>query len=217
MMHESEYALQSAADSPEPRIARIANTILDDSLLYSRWEATHANLLLPAAERRKNTAQLMELRQAEVQLVHRRALFHYLRKNNVTGPKRERIFRTMHTTRDFSDAVIAEHRQYMIAVSSHVSADHLIDVMKDVNSKRLLQMYEEAYARYYEMRCFIATADDGICSDLVRLAMRDAKRSLLRSQMRIKSELPVTHGGSFDREEALARSGRYPILDYMVG
>jgi len=102
-------------------------------------------------------------------------------------------------------------------VSSHVSTDHLIDVMKDVNSRRLLEMYEASYARYFEMRCFLATATNSTCADLIRLAMRDSAKALRRTQARIKFDKPITRGGSFEREEALARSGRYPVLNYMVG
>jgi hypothetical protein len=36
----------------------------------------------------------------------------------------------------------------MLAVSSRVSADHLMDVMSDLPSKPLLVAYEVAYARY---------------------------------------------------------------------
>ncbi len=217
LMDESEYALHSATGAPDPRVSRIATTILDDDRMYRRWETTHANLLLPIAEHRKNLPQLMELRNAEVQLVHRQALFRYLRRSGISGPRRQRLFRTLHQTRDFDDAVIAEHRNYMMAVSSHVSADHLIDVMKDVSSKRLLRLYENSYDRYFEMRCFVATAGSGGCIDLVQLAMRDAARSLTRARLRIRSETPVTDGSNFEQQADLARSGRYPILDYMVG
>ncbi len=217
LMDESEYALQSATDAPDPRVSRIASTILDDNRMYRRWESTHANLLLPVAEHRKNLPQLMELRNAEVQLVHRRALFHYLRRSGIKGAPRQRLFRTLHQTRDFNDALIAEHRHYMMAVSSHVSADHLIDVMKDVNSKRLLRFYERSYDRYFEMRCFVALSGGGATTDLVQLSMRDASRALTRARLRIQSEKPVTDGSDFEHEADLARSGRYPILDYMVG
>ncbi len=216
-MQESEFALQSATESPDERVSRIANTIIDDGRMYRRWESEHANLLVPVAEHRKNVAQLMELRNAEVQLVHRRALFRYLRRTGLNGAPREQLFRTIHATRDFNDALLTEHRRYMLAVSSHVSADHLIDVMKDVSSRRLLDVYAATYDRYFEMRCFIATEHSGICADLVRLSMRDATKSLTRVRLRIQSEAPVTDGGDFDREAALARSGRYPVLDYMVG
>jgi len=217
LMDESEFALHNAAESERERISRIATTVLDDGKIYQQWEAQHASLLRPVAEHRKNQSQLMELRNAEMQLVHRRALFRLLRRSGLKGSARERLFRTIHSTRDYNDAVLAEHRQYMMAVSSHVSADHIINVMKDVSSRRLLQMYENSYTRYFQMRCYVALAGDTDCVELVRLSMKDTARELQRTRMRIQSETPVTDGGNFDREEALARSGRYPILDYMVG
>lgn len=217
LMDESEFALHNAAESERDRISRIASTILGDGKIYQQWESQHANLLRPVAEHRKNRSQLMELRFAEMQLVHRRALFRFLQSSGLKGHTRERLFRTIHSTRDYHDAVIAEHRQYMMAVSSHVSADHIIDVMKDVSSRRLLDMYDNSYTRYFQMRCYVALAGNTDCVDLVRMTMKDTARELQRTRMRIQSEMPVTDGGNFDREEALARSGRYPILDYMVG
>lgn len=217
LMHESEYALHAAARSARKDVSRIANTIIRDNRFYRQWETTHADLLLPVAQRRKNSAQLMELRNAEIRLIHRRALFDYLKQSGLRGERRKRLFRVIHTTRDFEDAVLAEHRQFMLAVSSHVSADHLIDVMEDVSSQHLLQMYETSYASYFEMRCFIATATDSTTVDLVRLSMKDIGKQLQRIRMRLQTEIPVTYGGDFERQEALARSGRYPILDYMVG
>lgn len=217
LMHESEYALHAAADSSAKDVARIANTIIGDNSFYRQWETTHADLLRPVAQRKRNVAQLMELRRAEIRLVHRRALFNYLKESGIRGEHRQRLFRMIHTTRDFDDAVLAEHRQFMLAVSSHVSADHLIDVMEDVSSQHLLDMYETSYASYFEMRCFIATATDSTCVDLVHMAMRDAANQLQRIRMRLQTEMPITYGGSMERQLALANSGRYPVLDYMVG
>ena len=217
LMDESEYALQDASVSSSLRVSRIVNTILQDSRTYRLWESQHADLLLPVAEHGNKKRQILALRNAEVQLVHQQALFRYLRANEVRGVPRRRLFRTFHTTLDYHRAVLIEHRQYMLAVSSHISADHLIDVMNDVNSKNLLRQYEKSYARYFEMQCYVAGTGDSNCIELVRATMEDARDQLQRVRLRIQSEPPVSDGDNFDRQEALARSGRYPVLNYMVG
>ena len=216
-MDESEYALRHACDSSSQRVSRIVNTILGDSQKYKIWESRHADLLLPVAEHNNKKRQMMALRNLEVQLVHQRALFRYLRDQRVRGEPRRQLFRLFRATRDYREAVLAEHRQYMLAVSSRISTDHLIDVMHDVNSKRLVRQYEESYADYFKLQCFLATTEDSIFIELVRLTMRDARKELQHKRQRIESESPVSDGDSFDRQAILAQSGRYPVLNYMVG
>jgi len=217
LMDESEFALHHAADFPSPRVSRIVNTLLQDSRTYRLWESQHAGLLLPVAEHGNKKRQILALRDAEVRLMHQRAFFRYLRANEVYGAPRRRLFRIFHATLDYHHAVLVEHRQYMLAVSSRIATDHLIDVMNDVNSKNLLRHYEKLYARYFVMKCYVAGGGDSKCVELVRSTMDDVRDQLRWVRRRIESEPPVSDGGSFDRQEALARSGRYPVLNYMAG
>ena len=46
--------------------------------------------------------------------------------------------------------------------------------------------------------------------------MQDTRDQLKRMRQRIESESPATGCASFDRQELLARSGRYPVLNYMI-
>ena len=217
LMSESEYALHNASDSSSPGDLRIIDTVLQNSRLYRLWESRHADLLLPVAEHSHKKRQIVALRNAEVQLVHRRALFVYLRSNGVRGDARRRLFRIFHQTLDYHNAVLAEHRQFMLAVSSRISTDHLIDVMNDPQSKSLPRQYEKLYQQYFEMKCYVAGMGDSKCIGLVRLTMQDTREQLQQMRRRIESESPANGCASFDRQEPLARSGRYPMLNYMVG
>lgn len=217
LMDESEYALQDASESSPALVSRVVKTVLDDSHIYRMWEARHADLLLPVAEHGDKKRQILALRNAEVQLVHRRALFTYLRSNNVRGVQRMHLFRRLHSTVDYQDAVVAEHRQYMLALSSRVSADHLIDVMNDPKSKALIDQYRALYTRYFEMQCYVAGLGNSDCFDLVRETMGDVREQLGRVRTLIETERPEQTCRSFDRQEPLARSGRYPVLNYMIG
>ncbi len=217
LMGESEYALHYASDSSSLRESRIVNTLLQDKRIYKLWESRHADLLLPVAEYGDRSHQVKALRDAEVRLVHRRALFRYLRENEVRGKQRRQLFRILHSNLDYHDAVLTEHRQYMLAVSSRISTDHLIDVMRDPKSKSLPRKYERLYTRYFEMQCYVMGMGDSKCFELVLSAMGDARDQLRRQRRHIESVPPDSECDSFDRQESLARSGRYPVLDYMVG
>ncbi|MDH3613440.1 MAG: hypothetical protein OEU90_08250 [Gammaproteobacteria bacterium] len=215
LMDLSELALQDAAGSSLPRDSRIATTILHDNQQHSQWESRHARLLLPVAQQSRKKRQIVALRNAKVQLVHRRAFFKYLRAHEVRGEQRRRLFRLFHTTLDYNDAILAEHRHYMLAVSSRISTDHIIDVMDDMNSSLLLRHYEKTFARYFEMKCYVACARDSDCSQLVHQSMRELQAQLLRIRRSIESVPPSGDSGNFDRQELLARSGRYEALNYL--
>ena len=215
LMNASEYALQDATESAPPRESRIASTILGDDKKYKEWELRHANLLLPVAEHRQKKYQVLELRSAEMQLVHRRALFTYLQTHTVSESKRKELFRLYHTTLDFHDAVLTEHRHYMVAVSSHISTDHIIDVMDDYTSTSLLEQYEKTFSRYFEMKCYIACARDGHTVGLVRNSLRDLQAQLLRIRRRVQTSPPEPKKGSFEKHELLSRTGRHEIRNYL--
>ena len=215
LMDVSEFALQGAAESASARESRIATDVLRDDRKYREWESRHADLLLPVAEQSRKKPQIVALRDAEAKLVHRRAFFRYLRAREVRGEARKRLFRLFHSTLDYNDAVLAEHRQYMLAVSSRISTDHIIDVMEDSNSNLLLQQYEKAFSRYFEMKCYVACAGGSDTARFVQQSMRDLQGRLLQLRRQMQTQSPAGHGGNFDRQELLSRSGRYPVLDYL--
>lgn len=216
LMSASEYALHGAAESEIPRESRIATTIIGDNLKYREWELRHANLLVPVAEQKSEKYQILALRKANVQLVHRRAFFNYLQTHPVNSLRREQLFRLFHSTLDLNQAILTEHRQYMLAFSSGISTEHISDVMHDPSSTRLTDLYEKTFARYFEMKCFIAsTGENSSTRDMVTLSLRDVRRQLLRLQRRLETDLPREWHGNFEEQELLARSGRYEALNYL--
>jgi len=215
LMDASEIALQDATESPLPRDARIATTILTDARKYREWECRHADLLLPVAAHSARKRQVVALRQAEIHLIHRRALFTYLQTHELSDDQREKVFRLFHSTLDYQEAILTEHRQYMLAVSSHISNDHIIDVMQDETSVSLLRQYETVFGRYFEMKCYIASSSDSYCVELIRSSVRDVYGQLLRIRRRMETEPPAVDFGDFHQQELLARSSRYEIQNYL--
>ena len=217
LMDESEQALSDAAESRCGRDARIARQILGDSKIHRLWESRHADLVMPVAEQSKRAPQIYKLRDIEVKLLHRRSLIRHIRKHGVTGKKRDRLFSIFYGPTDTTDAILKEHKQYTLAVSSRVSTDHLINVMHDPVSVKLLRQYESVYSRYFEYYCFVNCTDDAVLADAAKVEMIGLRRQAMQLIKRIHSERPEDGHSSFEREALLARSGRYPIVDYMVG
>lgn len=215
LMDESEQALLEAAQSGAGTESRIAREIIGDSRTHGLWEARHAELVRPVAEERARAPQIIALRDIEVRLVHRRALIDHVRENGIRGAERERLFRVFYGPKEFQDAVLAEHRQYMLAVSSGVSAEHLIDVMQDPPSRKLLRLYETAYARYFEMYCYVMASEDTASADASRFLMTDLRKQAERVRRLISTQRPDNRAADFERQAVLARSGRHRALNYL--
>ncbi len=216
LMDESEQALSDAAESDRERDSRIAKQILNDSRFHRLWESRHADLVKPVADSSRRKEQLFQLRDIEVKLLHRRALIKHIRKHAITGYEREQLLSVFYGPRDTYDAILTEHRQYTLAVSSRVSTDHLINVMHDPVSVYLLDEYESVYSKYFGLYCFIVTSQRKTEVEAVKLEMTTLRRLAMRLLKRLHSEAPDDSHSSFEREALLARSGRYPIRDYML-
>jgi hypothetical protein len=169
------------------------------------------------AERRRPIEQVHALREIEVRLVHRRALIDHIRKNHIHGAERDQLFAALYGPKDIVDAILVEHRQYMLAVSSYLSTEHLIDLMSDTEGKRLLRQYESLCEKYFELYGEIVRCQDAILADAARPLMINARERINKVRQRIKSVKSPRSYPDFDRQALLARSGRYPIKDYMVG
>jgi hypothetical protein len=216
-MDESEQALYAAAQQDSGTDSRIARQITGDAKSLGLWESLHAELVRPVAEQNGRTPQVLALRDAEVRLVHRRALIDHVRERQLRGRDRERLFQVFYGPREFQGAVLAEHRQYMLAVSSRVSTDHLIGLMSDPVSKKLLADYETLYTRYFDLYCYVVGSEDRACAEAARHLMTAARQQAERMRRRINTARPDGRAADFERQAILARSGRYPVLDYMVG
>ncbi len=217
LMDESEQALSDAAEGGRERDRRIARQILGDAKIHRLWESRHADLVMPVAKESRRDAQIYGLRDIEVKLLHRRALITCIREKGIAGKKRDNLFAVFYGPKDKQNAILAEHRQYTLAVSSRVSTDHLIHVMHDPVSERLIAEYEKTYSRYFELYCFVVNCRDAETVAATQLELAILRRRAMQMIKQIHSERPERGHSSFDREALLARSGRYPIQDYMVG
>ena len=217
LMDESEYALHSAADSENENDARISQLVIDDSKIYQLWEARHAQSVIPVAEERQSAGQIIKLRMLEMQLVHRRALIEHVRDKKLRGVEREKLFSLFYGPRDFQNAVIAEHRQYTIAMSSRVSADHLIGLMHDPGSRQLLQRYETVFKRYFALSCYMLKSKNEIYGNAMKPVYDETASRLKRIRKRIESEKPLNRLRDIAQQAMLAQTGRFPVRNYMVG
>lgn len=216
LMEESEMAVSDAAHGLDDQQSRIARHVLTNSETLRLWATRHADIVRPVAEVKRRTAQLVALRKAEIRVMHRMALVNHIRKSGLSGSKRDRLYAAFYGPTATTNAVLVEHRQYLLAVCSQIANDHLIGIMHDPRGKRLLGMYDAAYEHYFSLYCYVASTEDRLAADAARDAMLDARKTATRLRNRLETVRDDREHGDFDRQVLLARSGRYPVLNYMM-
>jgi hypothetical protein len=154
LMDESERRLCIAAHCGTPLEEMIANRVLDNAADFCRWESEHAALMRRIAIERHCEAQRGALLSASMSLIHRKALFEYLRDRRVRGRQRRQLMALFFRQRDYASAIVIEHGNYLrsaasLLCSSYVGRRLLLDEVFD----QPLQQYEEIYTEYFRAYC----------------------------------------------------------------
>jgi hypothetical protein len=149
LMEESESRVEMAAYLNTPA-DQAACRVLESPDIYRRWEVEHDRLMRTVSDVRHINEQVTALRATVFRLVHRRALFEYVRVRQVNGGKRHRLLQLFYGCRDYTNAVLAEHSSYIRCSSSYVCTHHLGEhLMNDAAFSEPIQLYEQWYAEYF--------------------------------------------------------------------
>jgi hypothetical protein len=170
LMDESERRLSNAAHCGAPLEQAVANRILDSTREYGRWEDEHAGIMKRISTERRCEQQKIALLDASLALIHRKALFEYLRDRQVRGEARRRLLTLFHSHRDYEAAVIAEHGNYLRSAASFLCSSHVgTQLLMDEIFDEPLAQYENLYCEYFRAYC-----------DLASLRERDPAAAYLR-------------------------------------
>jgi hypothetical protein len=181
LMEESESRVEMAAYLSTPADAA-AKRVLESRETYRRWEAEHDRLMRSVSEQRYIDQQVTALRTTLFGLVHRRALFEYLRVHQVTGARRHRLLALFYGPRDYANAVLTEHGNYIRCSSSYVCTHYLGEnLMHDAAFEEPLQLYEQWYAEYFCTYCDAELAESD--EEKRACAPLDALKPLLKYRL----------------------------------
>lgn len=198
LMSESESRVEMAAYSHSPADI-VACRVLEQKDVYKRWESEHAVLMRSIADQGRLQRQVVALRATAFALVHRRALFEYIRERHITGAKRLRIFRLFYGNRDYCNALLTEHGNYIRSSSSLVCTQHLAEhLMHDAAFDEPLQLYEEWYREYFRAYCDTELAASE--RDRQEMAPLAALRPLLKHRLTQAREAILAMPQTPDRE-----------------
>src|SRR6266849_2223792 len=102
LMEESEARVEMAARFDSPADTLVARGILEHPDVYRRWAAEHDRLMRAVSEQARLARQVVALRSTAFGLVHRKAMFEYLRDRQLTGARRHRLFALFYGIRDYT-------------------------------------------------------------------------------------------------------------------
>ena len=182
LMEESEARVEMTACFDSPADMLVASRILENPDAYRRWEAEHDRLMRRVSEPARLDRQVVMLRSAALALVHRKAVFEYLRDRQITGARRHCLFALFYGIRDYANAVVAEHGNYVRCSSSYLCTYHLAErLMQDAAFDEPLRMYEQRYSEYFRTFCDVALARTE--EEKQASAAMDALKPLLKYQL----------------------------------
>jgi hypothetical protein len=160
LMQESESRIEMAASSTAPLDRLVTLRLLECPAELSRWEAHHDQLMRPVSAPRRLSQQVVALRATAIALVHRRALFEYLRARRLTETKRRRLIGIFYHSKGYGHAMLAEHGNYVRCSSSYLCTQHLAQhLMHDPALAAPLRLYEEWYRDYFQAYCDLELAE----------------------------------------------------------
>jgi hypothetical protein len=138
----------------------VARRIVQHPAAYRHWEAEHDRLLRAVSSHTRLAPQIGALRSAAFSLIHRKALFEYIRERGLMGTKRQRLFALFYGTRDYTSSVIVAHASFLRCSSSHICTEYLAEhLMRDAAFEEPMQLYQEWYSDYFRVFCDVELAE----------------------------------------------------------
>src|SRR5215469_14483333 len=182
LMEESESRIAAASREGTAEERLVASRVLESVVSYQQWEIGHDYLMRTVSGRSRLDAQLSALRSTAFSLMHRKALFEYLRERNITGPRRRKLLATFYGHREYTDSVIREYNNYIRCGSSYLCTVHIgLELMQDPAFDEPLQLYQEWYSEYFRIFCDSTLAETP--EERAQIESLDALRPLLKHQL----------------------------------
>jgi hypothetical protein len=198
-MRESTDRIERALHSEDVKEHLVARRISENATTWELWENEHSGLMRQVADYGVLRTQAAALRQTTLRLIHGKALFEYLRRNQVRGAERARILNYFYPTRGFQYAIISEHGGYVRKACSYLCTSHVgTGLVHDPAFLDPMQHYENLYAEYFDLYCRTLFPGEGVESASERSLLPLLKHQLnewrwiilnpRESQSRIKHE-----------------------------
>lgn len=160
LMDESGARIQQLARHGTAAERRVALRVLDVPRAWSLWESEHTALMRKVASAARGAGQTGALKSGTFALIERKALFEYLTRRELRGDARRRMLARFYGGRAYTDAMIAEHGNFVRATCSHLCSKHIgTVVMLDGAFQEPLARYEQLFDEYFQTFCDVTLGE----------------------------------------------------------
>jgi hypothetical protein len=193
LMRESTDRVHSALYSDIPNEQLVASRLLESPSAFRTWESEHSGLMREVANPSFRRTQAALLKKATFRLIHRKALFEYLRDERIRGNERRRIIVSFHPAQDYTRSVIAEHGLYLRKACSFLCASHVgSNVVRDPGFLDPMTRYQELYAEYFQLFCSTNFGTDSAAAEPQGELLPLLKHQLEECRMAVMNPQPDT-------------------------
>ena len=159
LMRLSGDRIEEAARHGTARQQLVARRLIEDAGAWRAWEHEHDRMMRKVACAARGSAQARALKAASFALIERGSLFEFVVDRQLRGDARRRALHLFHGGRSYTDAVIAEHGNFIRAACSQLCAKHIgVVAMLDGAFQEPLARYEELFREYFHAFCDVALA-----------------------------------------------------------
>ncbi len=212
LMRQSTDRVELALHSDNYGDQLVAKRILESSHTWQHWESEHSGLMHTVAANRIARAQALALKRAALRLIHRKALFEYLRNQAVRGEARAKIIRHFHPTYSYSHAIVVEHGIYLRKACSFLCTTHVGGgLFNDAEFLDPMKRYEMLYAEYFDLyaRTHFMQSSEGaspqsLLLPLLKLELQECREAITDPKRYLKR---------FNREAELRQSTDTQIIN----
>lgn len=172
-------------DSHEQQI--VALRLIQHPGSYTEWEHQHSQLMQRVCQPARLRTQIVRMRAMTLALIHRRAVFEYLRDRKITGAKRHQYIGLFYGSRDYASSLVVEHGHYTRSwISASCSRFIGAEILHDPAFEAPLTTYEQWYREYFRVFCDLqldgAQADNLTC-DQALLPFLKERAQLARAEL----------------------------------
>jgi hypothetical protein len=191
-MRVSTDCVQGALQSENPSEKLIANRLVQNPAAFQAWESEHAGMMREVAKSGGMRTQTAVLKKTTFQLIHRKALFEYLRDGKIRGGERQRAIAHFHPAQAYAESVVAEHGVYLRKACSFMCASHVgSHVVRDAGFFDLMDRYEDLYAEYFQIFCSAQISADSADTGLQNSLLPMLKHQLEECRVAIMNPRPA--------------------------
>jgi len=159
LMSASHSFVAATARDDDNAQSVVAMRLLQHPATYTEWEVGHSWLMQQVCKPARLREQIVRMRVTTLRLIHRRAVFEYLRDRRVTGAQRHRYIELFYGPRDYATSLVIEHGHYTrSSVSASCSRFIGTSVLHDPVFEAPLAEYEQWYAEYFRLFCDLQLA-----------------------------------------------------------